>query len=140
MAPGWRADFAATFEQRQSGDAADAEFCGELLLDLGIDLSQTHVGFELLRSFGKLWRHHFARTAPGRPKIHDDWNIAALDGPLKGSVGKLNGLSGKGALVALAALGLVIQTRSGNAVDRIAMRADDMQYFTHVRDRLAHRQ
>jgi hypothetical protein len=89
------------------------------------------VRFELLRSFSKLWRHHFARTAPGRPKIHDDWNIAAANVALKGSVRKLNGLAGKGALVALAALGLVIETRRGNAVDRIAMRANDMHHFTH---------
>jgi hypothetical protein len=104
----------------------DAELCGELLLDLSVDFSQTHPRLELLRSFGELRRHHFARTAPGRPKIHDDWNIAALNLPPKSSARKLNRLAGKGALVALTALGLVIEARRGDAVDRVAMRTDDM--------------
>jgi len=73
----------------------------------------------------------------GAQKIHDDWNIAAANLPLKSSARELNRLPGKGALVALTALGFVIQARRRDAVDRVAMRADDMQYFTHVRNSFA---
>ena len=75
----------------------------------------------------------FARFALTRPKIHDDWKITTANLPLKSGAREFDWVAGERAFMALAALGLVVEARTGNAVNRLAMRADDMQYVTHVR-------
>ena len=129
-------DFLTTFEEHQRRDAADTELSREVLLGLGVHFGQAHSGLKLLRGRSEVWRHGLARTTPGSPEIHDDWNVAAANVSLESSTRKVDRMTSKQNLVALATLGLVIEACTGNAVNRLTMRADDMNYFTHVKNAL----
>jgi len=129
-------DFLTTFEEHQRRDAADTELSREVLLGLGVHFGQAHSGLKLLRGRSEVWRHGLARTTPGSPEIHDDRNVAAANVPLESGTRELDRMTGKQNLVALATLGLLIEACTGNAVNRLAMRADDVHYFAHVNNGL----
>ena len=55
---------------------------------------------------------------------------------LKSGTRELERLAGKRAFMALATFRLVIEACRGYAVNRVAMRADDMQHVAHVKSTL----
>ena len=77
-------------------------------------------------------RHHPAGTAPGRPEIHQQRQVAAAEMP-----GETRPHPGRAAYpvksgpMALTALGVRTQTRDRHPVDRIAMGADHVKALRH---------
>jgi hypothetical protein len=103
----------------------------ELLLGFGIYLEQSNFGFQLGRRLLKRWRHHFAGPAPGRPEINQQWNLVTLDMLFESGRCDFQRLSVKQRIVTFAALGRFLQTRLRDAVDRIAMWANYVQWVSH---------
>src|SRR5262249_42466242 len=79
-----------------------------------------------------LRRHQQARTAPRRPKIHQQRNIIELDVLLKGTAGQFNRMGAEQSRMAAAALGFVIEPPCRYAVHRTTVRADDVQGLVHA--------
>jgi len=75
----------------------------------------------------ELRRHHLAWTAPGRPEVHQHRDVVALDMLGKGGRGQFHRVSGEQRLVAFAAVGRLPRLCREYAVDRVAVRADEVQ-------------
>ena len=126
-------DLAAALEERQSGNAADAELAGESGLGVSVDLRQARHRFQFRGRRGVLGGHHLAWTAPGSPEVHDDRHIAVLDLPVETRAGELGRVAGEKRLVTMPALGRLTEARRGNAVDLLAVRTYQVQRFSHAR-------
>src|SRR5687767_5518335 len=79
-------------EHHQRRDRADAERAGELLLLVGIDLGEYHVGMHF-RGLLVDRRETAARAAPWRPEI-DDHHRMVVDGLFEVFLGELDGCHG----------------------------------------------
>lgn len=68
-------NFLAVLVHDQGWNTADLELASQLLLGLGIHFGQAKLRLQLRSGLLKNRCHHFARSAPGRPKIHQHRNI-----------------------------------------------------------------
>ena len=68
--PGLASNFPAALEQHQGGNAANLIAGAELGFSFGINFRQPQLRLQLQGSGSEGWSHHFARAAPGGPKIH----------------------------------------------------------------------
>src|SRR5437660_1529665 len=59
-------------EQKQSWDGPDAIFCRQCLLLVNVDLADLNFAGVFLSEFIQHRPDHLARTAPFRPKIHEN--------------------------------------------------------------------
>jgi hypothetical protein len=114
-------------EQCQRWNTTNIELRSELLLGFGIYLEQSNFGLQLGCRLRKCRRHHFAGPAPGCPEINQQWNLVALDMLFESGRRHLQRLSVKQRFVTFTALGCFLQTLRGDAVGRIAMRANYVQ-------------
>jgi hypothetical protein len=129
--PGLPSNFTTAYKDHQGGDAAYTKLGCNVLRRLGIQFRQTHAGLELLRSLRKMRCHRFAWTAPRRPKIHYDRDITAINVAPECRAGELYRLSGKLAPMASATFRVFLQARRRSAVNRAAVRADDVHNVSH---------
>src|SRR5262245_60142552 len=95
-------------EQDHGRDALDTEASGELLLFIGVDLGEAHPGFELARRLLELRRHRLAGSAPWRPEVDQQGNVALGGVALEALRVQRHGMAreqGRAATAALAAAG-----------------------------------
>ncbi len=118
-------------KQDHRGDAADTELGRDRLLLFGIDLEQAHSRFQLCRRLLECRRHHPAGTAPGRPEIDQQRDIAARQLGLKFRCTGLQGLAGEKGRFAAPAFPAAPKTISGDTIYARTMRADDMLRIAH---------
>lgn len=126
-------DLAPVPEQRQRRDALDAELGGDSLFVLGVELGKPDTGFQLCGCLLERRGHYFARAAPGCPEINHNGDVAATDMLLEGVAIQFQGMGCKEPVMALATTGIISQPGSGDTVNGIAMRADNMLYVRHGR-------
>jgi len=99
---------------------------------VGIDLRKTKFRFELFgRSFEKR-RHCPARPAPGRPKIDDHREVAAVQMLVEIARGQGNRLALEQSEVTVRATGCIPEAIARQTNDRIAMAANDMDLLFHI--------
>jgi hypothetical protein len=82
----------------------------ELGLRFRIDLDQSKPRLQATGGSGKLGRHHFAGTAPRRPKINQQRNLVALEMPGKIAAVQFQRMPFEKGLVALPASGMLCQS------------------------------
>jgi hypothetical protein len=63
-------DFLTLAKKSQGGNASDAETLRQACQFFGVHLREKAVTGGLPSDFHKFWCDHFARAAPGRPKVH----------------------------------------------------------------------
>ena len=117
--------------QDHGRDAADPELSGNPLLLLRIDLEQAHGRLELSGRALERRAHDPAWTTPGRPKIDQQGDIAALQlgAELRGA--DLLGLADEQRGLAAPAFSAGSKAFAGYPVDTRTMRADDVFGFVH---------
>jgi len=130
--PGLPGDFMAVLEQNEGRDAADSVTFAECRFCLGIHLGQSGAGLQQFRGLLELWRHHFARSAPGRPKIDEDRQVGPSDMSIEISSTQSQGMSVKQGMMTLPASGLLIEFGGGQPVDGVALWTDDVEHFRHI--------
>eukprot|EP00825_Cyclidium_porcatum_P004716 TRINITY_DN1222_c0_g1_i2.p3 TRINITY_DN1222_c0_g1~~TRINITY_DN1222_c0_g1_i2.p3 ORF type:complete len:216 (-),score=29.50 TRINITY_DN1222_c0_g1_i2:31-678(-) len=126
-------DFAAVQKNRQGRNAADIEAGGQLLFGFGIDLDQPGVGLEVDGGLMEVWCHLAAWATPWRPEIDDDRQVVAGKVTVEIGRSQFQRFAGEQWLLALAAVRRVAQFCGWNAIDRRAVRADEVQAFGHLR-------
>jgi len=126
-------DFMSTPEQGQGRNALDTKPGGDALFILGVELGKPHTWFQLSGRLLKRWCHHLARATPGGPEIDQYRNVVAVDMLLECVAVQFQRMGSEQTLMALAAIGIISQTGYGNAVNGIAVRADNMLGITHDR-------
>ena len=72
-----------------------------------------------------------AGSTPGGPEVDQHWYVAAADVPLEGGFVQRDRMRGEQGLVALAAVGLVIEVVERQSVGGVAVRADDVLGSAH---------
>ena len=92
---GLSSDFATLMKQDQGRDAANPVTLGIFRFGFGIQLGQTHMGFELLCGLSKCRRHRAAGATPGRPEIDDDGEFTPLDVRCEAGGGQIERMSRK---------------------------------------------
>ena len=91
-----------------------------------IELGKTYTWFHLRCGGLEVWRHHFARTAPGRPEVNDKRYVVATQVLVKGLIRQFHRLPGEQGVLAFSAPGILVQFVIGNPIDRLAVRANKM--------------
>ena len=76
-------DDATVRKQHDCRNAADTEFCHQLLLFVGIDLEKPEIRLQLGGRLLEGRRHGRARSTPGRPKVYDDGDVVSHGVALK---------------------------------------------------------
>jgi hypothetical protein len=114
-------------EDDQGWNTANAELRRDTLFGLGIEFCQPHSGFQLGCRLFERRRHHLAGTTPGRPEIHDHWNIITLYVSLKIGGGQFQRMSDKQRSVTLAAARALVQACGRDAVDGTTLGTHDMK-------------
>jgi len=92
---------------------------------------EAYAGLELLRRARERWRHRAARRAPFGPEIDQQRHIASFRMDRETCAIQRERCSFEERMMTLATLPARGQFRGGNAVDRIALRADDMKGIVH---------
>src|SRR4051812_17017604 len=118
-------------EEEQRRDALDPEFGGELWFGIDVDPDQPSARLKRLRRALEHGRHRPAGSAPGRPEIRDDRNVGAGEMAPEALAGQLDRLALKQFRAAVAALGSLRRPVPGNAIDPVAIRAEDMECIGH---------
>ena len=106
-------DFKPIPEENEGGDAADSVTFAQCRFCLGIHLGQSGAGLQQFCGLLELWRHHFARSAPWRPKIDEDRQVSSSDMSIEISPAQSQGMSVKQRMMALPASGLLIEFGGG---------------------------
>jgi hypothetical protein len=120
-------DFATRFEEDQGGNAANAKFAGDVLRGVSIELRQAYLGFQLCSRLGVLRRRRLTGTTPRSPEVHDHRNVITLDVTAEIVSGELDRMTREQRLMAMPTLRCLAEARSGNAVDRVAVRTHDVR-------------
>jgi hypothetical protein len=76
--------------------------------------------------------HLAAGAAPRCPKVHQQRDLVALQVLVKRGLGQVNRLASKQRLLALPAVGRAGKLVSTDAVGRLAVGADDVEWFAHT--------
>jgi hypothetical protein len=118
-------------EQRYRRDALNPKLGGNALFGVCIEFTEPDPGLQLGRRLLECRRHHLARSAPGRPKVHKHWNVVAIDMFLKITGSEFYRARGKQRIVTLAAFRPFRHSCRGNSVDGIAGWTNDVLRFTH---------
>ncbi len=124
-------DLPPCLEDGKRGDAHDVEPACDPPFLIRVDLCKTHLRLQLCSGPDKGRCHHFARSAPGSPEIHDHRDVTPGDVPVKGRIGQFHRLTIKKPALALAALRPFLQFGGRQPVHARAGRTDDVQRITH---------
>src|SRR5712671_6222514 len=120
-------------QQHQGRYALDGRALQQFRCRIAIHLDQPHLGLEFRCCLFEDRRHRLAGTTPGGPEVNEQWDIA-VPGMLieaSGIVERRRPPLVKRAM-ARPALGTITQSLARQAVDGVAMRADDVQRTGHV--------
>ena len=132
----WRGlvgDLPAVMHQHQGRYVLDAVALQQFRCRIAVHLDQPHLGLELGCRLLEDRRHRPAGTAPGGPEINQQRDVA-VPGMLVEASGVVERRRPPLVKRAMArpALGTVTQSLARQAVDGVAMRADDVQRTGHV--------
>ena len=125
-------NLAAVVHEHQRRDALDGKALQEFARRIGIDLYQSHLRFEFACRLREDRRHGPAGAAPSRPEIHQQRNVTKRCMPIEtGSAVQCDWLPFEKGFVARSAFASVRQALARDTVDRVAVRADDIQHRSH---------
>src|SRR5689334_5658036 len=125
-------ELAAAVHQQQGGDARDAEARGEGRGGIGVELEQPDLRLELLRRALEHGGHRAARTAPWRPYVDQQRNVAVGDVTRESLLVDFDGVAGEDRLMARAAARALRRAFGRQAVCPPAMPANDLACRAHV--------
>ncbi len=118
-------------EQQQAGDRADAQLPGQVAVGFAVELGQAAAAGQLAGGLFEGGGERFARTAPIRPDVDQQWQIA-FDLAGVAGFGEFERGAQQHVLFAAAAFRRVAQALGGQAVEAVAVGAGDYQWFGHV--------
>src|ERR1019366_3753158 len=124
-------DLATALENDQCGDASNAVAAGDLLRAFGVELGESHAGFQRRGRAREVRRHGAARPAPRSPEVDDDGNLAPVDLSVETRGGELNRMAIEQAFLAAPANRAVDQAGLGHPVDGVAGRTGEVNGNIH---------
>ena len=125
-------ELATADEQRQRGNAANAEALAQCRFGLGVDLRQPHARLQLHGGLLELRRHHPAGPTPRCPEVDQQWQAAAPGMHVEMRRIQRYRVPVEQRAVALAADRRLAQSRRRHAVERVAVWAGNQQRIRHA--------
>jgi nucleotide-binding universal stress UspA family protein len=113
-------------EHDQHGNAADIVARREFPLGFGVNLEKSDFGLKLRGNALERRSHDLARPAPIGPEVNNHRDVTVLDLRREALGGRRKRFPAEQRLVTTAAIGSGRRLVGGNAVDGIAMRANDI--------------
>ena len=99
---------------------------------LGRDLHRAHMRLQFARGRLELRRHRAARAAPGRPEIHQQRDAARSEVTPEPRLVQRHRLALEQRRLAGATARVVTEPRGRDPVDRVALRAHDLDVAFHL--------
>src|SRR5215831_20740873 len=112
--------------QDEGWDAAHVEPAGDGRLLIDIELDEPRPGLDRRRGLLEFRRHHLAGAAPRSPKVDQQWHVAFFEVPFEACGVEHDRMCVEQGLVALSTAAAIRQPFARQAVDRVAMRANDV--------------
>ena len=123
--------FVPVSKQNQSRDAADTVLRAQRLLGIRVHLGYTDQWFQHCGGLHEGWGHHLAWPAPRRPEIHYQRYIVVVHVSCECRRGELYRMAREQRLVALPAIGFLVESRSRYTIDRLTVRAYEVRGVAH---------